>query len=74
FPKIHNLERLIDLLSASDNDIMKFKKSYGELSPFAVKSRDPEFNEIDSDYSAEAIKTAEKIKKYVIAQIKKGLI
>ncbi len=73
FPKIHNLERLIDLLSSNDNNIIQFKKICGELSPFALEQRYPEFNEIDSNYSTEAIKTAEEIKKYVIAQIKKDL-
>ena len=73
FPKIHNLERLIDLLSNSDNDVMKFKKSCGELSPFAVEARYPEFNKIESDFSSEAIKTAKEIKKYILSQIAKDI-
>ncbi|MHA1610909.1 MAG: HEPN domain-containing protein [Promethearchaeota archaeon] len=69
-PKIHNLEKIVDLLLMKDSNVLKFKEDCAKVSPFAVESRYLEFDEVESKYSLEAIEIAEKLKEYVISQIK----
>lgn len=71
FPKIHNLERILELCLESDSDFIDLKEEAIELSEFYIESRYPGDypEEISWQTAEETLAMAERVKKFVSARI-----
>lgn len=70
FPKIHQLDRLVNLCSQIDPAFEELKDEAEELSAFYVTTRYPgDYPEFGWDIADRAFKQASKIKKFVLAKI-----
>lgn len=65
FPFIHNLEKLVALCTAHDPGFAAIKQTASSLTPFAVEARYDENFWPDSDTTREAIRDAERIRKFI---------
>jgi len=68
--KTHDIEHLINVLAAYDNDIEKFQKPTNRFTNYAVTYRYPDdFEDITKDEAEHAIKIATEIEKYITQKI-----
>ncbi len=65
FQKTHDIEDLVIIVSKKDPSILKLKDSGAGLSAFAVEARYPEFEEPSLADTKNAVKVAEKFKKFI---------
>jgi HEPN domain-containing protein len=70
--KTHNLEDLIAICSGKDNTFLSLRPEANKLTPYAVEARYPGAMEgISVKEAKEAVKTAEKIKLFVMKKLLK---
>lgn len=72
FPKIHSLDKLVELCAEIDTSFRKARKDAIFLNPFYVATPYPgDYPEFTWKDAKEAYKAAVKIKKFVLARIKR---
>lgn len=71
FEKTHNIEDLILLVSQKDETILDLKDIGTELSPYAIETRYPEFEEPALEDANNAVKIAEKFRDFIIKMLSK---
>ncbi|MEW5947583.1 MAG: HEPN domain-containing protein [bacterium] len=70
FPYTHKLEALILLCAKKDDDFADLEPEVERLTPFAAEFRYPgDTDEVSVEYAAEAIKTARKVKNFVLSKL-----
>ena len=72
FPKTHVLEQLILLAGRKDPDFLDLKDKVSLLTPYAVETRYPEFEEPLLDDAKEAVRVAEKVREFVLRKLPKS--
>jgi HEPN domain-containing protein len=73
FEKTHNIEDLILLVSKKDETILDLKDIGTELTPYAIETRYPEFEEPALDDACNAVEIAEKFRDFIINRLSKGI-
>jgi len=73
YPKTHLLEKLIELASLKDKDILKLKEDSAKLSPFAIQGRYPEFELPLQEDVLKAIEISKMIRRYVFSKLPESL-
>ena len=71
FEKTHNIEDLILLISQKDESILGFMDIGTELTPYAIETRYPEFEEPALDDACDAVEIAEKFRDFIINRLSK---
>ena len=71
FPKTHSIEDLVLLASEYHTDWMRLKDDAAALTPYAVETRYPEFDEPSQEDAVEAIEVAERIQALVLNHLPK---
>lgn len=71
FPKTHALEQLVLLASQQDSEFFNLKDEVVALTPYAVETRYPEFEEPLVEDAKEAVRIAEKVKDMVLRKLPK---
>ena len=62
FPKTHDIQRLLDLLSAADSDVVGLVADAAELTPFGVEYRYPgEYPPVERDTACMAVTVAQRV-------------
>lgn len=69
FPKTHILEQLILLASQKDPAFLALKDDVALLTPYAVETRYPEFEEPLLEDAREAVQVAEKVRDFVLRRL-----
>lgn len=72
FQKTHDIEDLVIVAGKKDPSLLKLKDSGAELSVFAVETRYPEFEDPSLIDAKNAVKVAEKFKRFVKVKILKN--
>ena len=67
--KTHNLEDLVVMAGKKDSEILRFKDKVAELTPFAVESRYPEFEEPSLHDTKKFIKTVIELREYILIKV-----
>ena len=67
--RTHDLEDLVLLAGTKDKKILGLKDMLAELTPFAVESRYPEFEEPSLEDTKRAIKIAQELKDYILKRL-----
>ncbi|HDN83495.1 MAG TPA: HEPN domain-containing protein [Candidatus Altiarchaeales archaeon] len=67
--RTHDLEDLVLLAGTKDKKILGLKDTLAELTPFAVESRYPEFEEPSLEDTKRAIKIAQELKDYILKRL-----
>ncbi len=70
--KTHILEQLILLAGRKDPDFLDLKDKVSLLTPYAVETRYPEFEEPLLDDAKEAVRVAEKVREFVLRKLPKS--
>ena len=73
FEKTHNIEDLVLLIAQKDETILDLKDIGTELTPYAIETRYPEFEEPALDDATDAVEIAEKFRDFIINRLSKGI-
>ena len=71
FPKTHTLEQLVLLAAQKEPELLNLKDEVALLTPYAVETRYPEFEEPLLEDTKEAVGIAEKVRDTVLGKIPK---
>ena len=66
FPRTHALEDLVLLAAQKEPDFLDLQERAASLTPYAVETRYPEFEEPLLDDAKEAVEIAEKVRDFVL--------
>jgi len=69
FPKTHALEDLVLLAGQKDPAFLALKDEVALLTPYAVETRYPEFEEPLLEDAREAVQVAEKVREFVLRRL-----
>ena len=69
FPKTHTLEDLVLLAGQRDPTFLALKDSVAILTPYAVETRYPEFEEPRVEDAKEAVEIAEEVRGFVLEKL-----
>lgn len=69
FPKTHDLEDLVLLAGQKDPEFLALKDEVAMLTPYAVETRYPEFEEPSLEDAKEAVQLAEKVRDFVLRRL-----
>lgn len=73
FPKTHVLEQLVLLAGQKDPEFLMLKDEVSLLTPYAVETRYPEFEEPSLEDAKEAVQVAEKVRDFVLQKLPKEI-
>ena len=73
FPKTHVLEQLVLLAGQKDPGFLTLKDEVPLLTPYAVETRYPEFEEPLLEDAQEAVQVAEKVRDFVLQKLPEGI-
>lgn len=71
FEKTHNIEDLVLLVAQKEAAILDFKEIGTELTPYAVETRYPEFEEPALEDAENAVKIAAEFRDFIIKRLSK---
>lgn len=71
FPRTHSLEDLVLLAAQGDPDFLSLKDDAASLTPYAIETRYPEFEEPLLEDAKKSIEIAEKVGRFVLQKLPK---
>lgn len=69
FPRTHALEDLVLIATQKEPDFLQLKDEVASLTPYAIETRYPEFEEPLFVDAQEAVRVAEKVKHFVLQKL-----